>query len=48
MRAYAVDLDYDPVANEFLAGTRTTVTAVATQDLSRFSLDFQRDLAISG
>ena len=25
-------------------GTRTTITAVATQDLSRFSLDFQRDL----
>ena len=43
---YAVDLDYDPATNRFGAGTRTTITARATQDLSRFSLDFQRDLEI--
>jgi aminopeptidase N len=43
---YEVDIDYDPSANELLAGTKTTITATATQDLSRFSLDFQRDLAI--
>ncbi|HET6830316.1 MAG TPA: M1 family metallopeptidase [Solirubrobacterales bacterium] len=43
---YEVHLDYDPDANRFTAGTRTTLTARATQDLSRFSLDFQRDLAI--
>ena len=43
---YAVDLDYDPATNRFAAGTRTTITARATQDLSRFSLDFQRDLEI--
>ncbi len=43
---YAIDLDYDPVANAFAPGTKTTITAKATQNLSRFSLDFQRDLQI--
>jgi len=43
---YELDLDYDPAANRFRAGTRTTITARATQGLSRFSLDFQRDLEI--
>ena len=47
VRAYEVDLDYDPASNKLQAGTRTTITAVATQNLSRFSLDFQRDLTIS-
>lgn len=46
VRHYALDLDYDPVANTFEAGTKTTITAKATQGLSRFSLDFQRDLQI--
>jgi aminopeptidase N len=46
VRAYEIDLDYDPPANRLEAGTKTTITAVATQGLSRFSLDFPRDLAI--
>lgn len=46
VRAYDVRLDYEPSSNELLAGTRTTITARATQNLSRFSLDFQRDLTI--
>ncbi len=46
VRHYAIDLDYDPVANTFATGTETTITAKATQGLSRFSLDFQRDLQI--
>ena len=46
VRGYEIDLDYDPASNEFEAGTKTTITAVATQNLSRFSLDFQRDLDI--
>lgn len=37
---YALNLVYDPVSNEFGAGTRSTMTATATQDLSGFSLDF--------
>ena len=45
-RDYEIDLDYDPASNELRDGTRTTITAVATQNLSRFSLDFQRDLDI--
>jgi len=45
-RHYEIDLDYDPTSNRFAAGTRTTITARATQGLSRFSLDFQRDLRI--
>lgn len=44
---YDLDLDYDPATNALEAGTGTTITARATQDLSRFGLDFQRDLAIS-
>lgn len=44
---YDLNLDYDPAANALLAGTETTITARATQDLSRFGLDFQRDLAIA-
>ncbi|MFN8151303.1 MAG: M1 family metallopeptidase [Solirubrobacterales bacterium] len=44
---YDLDLDYDPAANTLGPGTRTTITADATQDLSSFGLDFQRDLAIS-
>ena len=44
---YEIALDYDPADNSFGAGTRTSITAVATQDLSELSLDFQRDLAIS-
>ena len=43
---YLIELDYDPVANEFLAGTKTTISATATQDLSEFSLDFQ-DIPVS-
>ncbi len=41
-RNYDIELDYDPVTNEFQDGTSTTMTAVATQDLSEFSLDFQQ------
>ncbi len=44
---YDLRLDYDPAANALGAGTRTTITARATQDLSRFGLDFQRDLEVS-
>jgi len=44
-RHYAIDLDYDPVANSFDSAT-TTMTATATQNLSELSLDFQDDLAI--
>lgn len=43
---YAIELDYDPASNRLEAGTRATITARATQDLSRFSLDFQRELEI--
>lgn len=46
VRSYAIDLDYDPVTNRFATGTQTTIKAKATQGLSRFSLDFQRDLTI--
>ena len=46
VRHYAIDLDYDPPTNRFAPGTKTTISAQATQDLSRFSLDFQRDLQI--
>ncbi len=37
---YDIDLDYDPVANNFESAT-LTMDAVATQDLSELSLDFQ-------
>lgn len=39
---YAIDLSYDPGKNRFTKGTRSTMTATATQNLSSFSLDFQR------
>jgi len=38
--SYDIELEYNPVSNEFAAGTNSTMEAVATQDLSRFSLDF--------
>lgn len=38
---YAIDLKYDPDSNSFAPGTETTIEARATQDLSRFSFDFQ-------
>ena len=44
---YAIVLDYDPATNEFESGTSTTITAKATQNLSEFSFDFQRDLTVS-
>jgi Peptidase family M1 domain/Peptidase M1 N-terminal domain len=43
---YRLELDYDPAANELDTAT-TTITAVATQDLSELSLDFQ-DLPVDG
>ncbi len=43
---YSIDLAYNPTNNQFGAGTRSTMTATATQNLGRFSMDFQR-LAIS-
>src|SRR5688572_17623139 len=47
VRHYAIDLRYDPAANRLGPGTHVDITAVATQNLSRFSFDFQRDLAVS-
>ena len=44
---YDLHLSYDPAANALGAGTKATITARATQGLSSFGLDFQRDLAIS-
>ena len=38
---YAIDLRYAPNTNKFLTGTKTTITATATQNLSEFSFDFQ-------
>ena len=38
VRRYALDIRYRPASNR-LTGT-ATITAVATQDLSRFNLDF--------
>ena len=38
---YTIELNYDPEANVFEAGTATTIVARATQNLSEFSLDFQ-------
>jgi aminopeptidase N len=46
-RHYGIELLYDPAANVFEAGTKTTMRAVATHDLSEFSLDFQQ-LDVSG
>ncbi len=45
-RDYEIDLDYDPTANTFETAT-LTMQAVATQDLSQLSLDFQ-DLPVDG
>ena len=42
---YALDLRYDP-ATDRLTGT-ATITATATQELSRFDLDLRRQLAVS-
>ncbi len=44
---YLIAIDYDPATNEFNPGTSTTVTIKATQDLSEFSFDFQRDLTVT-
>lgn len=38
---YDISLDYDPMANRFRRGTRTTMTARATRPIWQFSLDFQ-------
>ena len=46
VRNYSLVLDYDPVTNRFQEGTQTTIKAKATQGLSKFSLDFQKDLTI--
>jgi hypothetical protein len=46
-RHYAIDLDYNPVNNRFRAGSSTVMRALATQDLSELSLDFQRELDIT-
>ena len=44
---YEISLRYSPLANTFSAGTSMVMRAVATQDLSELSLDFQRALEIS-
>lgn len=44
--SYQIDLNYDPEENVFLEGTKTTMDATATQNLSEFSMDFQ-DLPVS-
>lgn len=38
---YDINLDYNPISNEFNQGTYSTMTAEATDDLWKFSLDFQ-------
>jgi hypothetical protein len=40
-----IELDYDPVANNFQAAT-TTIQAVASETLKEFSLDFQDTLGV--
>jgi aminopeptidase N len=45
-RHYDINLDFDPTANSFNSAS-TTMRAVATQDLSELSLDFQ-DLPVDG
>ncbi|MDQ2676873.1 MAG: hypothetical protein M3Y34_08695, partial [Actinomycetota bacterium] len=40
-RHYDIELVYDPETNRFKPGTRTTMTATTTQDLSEFTMDFQ-------
>ncbi len=44
---YDIDLRYDPEENRLEPPTGSTMIATATQDLSRFSLDFQDDLTIT-
>jgi aminopeptidase N len=43
---YRIDLNYDPVANRFNSAV-TTMTAIASQPLREFSLDFQADLTVT-
>jgi len=43
---YRIALDYDPATNIFNEGTSTTITALATKHLRKFSFDFQ-DLDVS-
>ena len=43
---YRIELDYDPESNEFLDGTKTTISAIATESLTELSLDFQ-DIPVS-
>jgi aminopeptidase N len=43
---YTISLDYDPATNTFNEGTSTTITALATKQLKKFSFDFQ-DLDVS-
>ncbi|MBK5233663.1 MAG: M1 family metallopeptidase [Thermoleophilia bacterium] len=38
---YDIHLDYNPISNVFNPGTYSTMTATATDDLWKFSLDFQ-------
>ena len=38
---YDIDLIYDPATNLFETGTKTTMTATTTQNLSEFTMDFQ-------
>lgn len=38
---YNIALGYSPGSNEFEVGTKTTITALTTQPLSDFSLDFE-------
>ena len=43
VRHYAIDLRYDPASNRLEPGTHVDITAVATQNLSRFKPHFVRD-----
>ncbi len=47
VRSYSIALNYEPSSNSFGPGTRTTIVAKATQGLSKFSLDFQKQLKIA-
>ena len=38
---YDIELIYDPATNLFETGTKTTMTATTTQNLSEFTMDFQ-------
>jgi aminopeptidase N len=44
---YDIDLIYDPATNLFETGTKTTMTATTTQNLSEFTMDFQ-DVGVTG